>query len=72
MSGSGIGTDTLNQSSAKKNTIKDFAKAFNNIVQSNFFDDKMISKADREAVKKTTQPKPTLEQVAARLWACHE
>jgi hypothetical protein len=32
----------------------------------------MVSKADIERAKKGSEPKPTLEEVAARLWACHD
>ena len=61
-----------NESGAKKDTIKDFAKAYNNLVRTNFYDKSMIAQADIERAEKARQPKPTLEQVAARLWACHD
>jgi hypothetical protein len=32
----------------------------------------MVSKADIERAKRVSEPKPTLEEVAARLWACHD
>jgi len=50
-----------NESSAKKDTIKDFAKAYNNLVQTNFYDRSMIARADIERAEKAKLPKPTLE-----------
>lgn len=57
---------------AKKIVLKDFAKAYNELVQTNFYDNSMVSKADIERAKRASEPKPTLEEVAARLWASHD
>lgn len=51
---------------------KAFDKAYNELIQNNVYDSSMVSKADIERAKRVSEPKPTLEEVAARLWACHD
>lgn len=52
---------------------KDFKKAFNDLVASNLnaHESAMISKADALKAKKAMMA-PTLEEVAKRLWDCHD
>jgi hypothetical protein len=60
------------QPAKKTKPSKAFQKAYNELIQNNVYDNSMVSKADIERAKKGSEPKPTLEEVAARLWACHD
>lgn len=42
------------------------------MITNSVYDESMVSRADIERAKKANEPKPTLEEVAARLWACHD
>lgn len=67
--------DTLNENShtaSKPRAIKDFAKAYNELVQTNFYDSSMVSKHDIEKAKKANQEHSLGDEVSARLWGCHD
>ena len=66
--------DTLNENSngGNKPRVKDFAKAYNELVQTNFYDSSMVSKSDIDKAKKANEPHTDVNEVTARLWGCHD
>ena len=59
--------------STKKPVQKDFEKALNSLVMTNFYDNSMVSKQDIYKAKKANEMKQIeFDDVTARLWDCHD
>lgn len=64
--------DSLIDDAVASKITKNFNQKLVEMVKSNYFDRSMISQKDLDKCAKATEPKPTLDQVAARLFDCHE